>query len=77
MKIQNGFEYDDLKNSSISKKNIFIVASKWNNEIVSMMISESVKYLESLGVANVKVLRVPGAWEIPFGSLKAIERGAG
>jgi len=48
MKIQNGFEYDDLKNSSISKKNIFIVASKWNNEIVSMMISESVKYLERL-----------------------------
>ena len=76
MKIQNGFEYDDLKNSSISKKNIFIVASKWNNEIVSMMIGESVKYLESLGVANVEVLRVPGAWEIPFGSLKAIERGA-
>ena len=76
MKMQDGFQYNDLTNSLITNKNITIVASKWNDEIVSKMINESLKHLGGLNVSNVEVLRVPGAWEIPFGCLKAIERGA-
>ena len=76
MKMQDGFQYNDLTNSLITNKNITIVASKWNDEIVSKMINESLKHLDGLNVSNVEVLRVPGAWEIPFGCLKAIERGA-
>ena len=76
MKTQDGFQYNDLTNSLITNKNITIVASKWNDEIVSKMINESLKHLGGLNVSNVEVLRVPGAWEIPFGCLKAIERGA-
>ena len=76
MKKQDGFLYNDLTNSLITNKNITIVASKWNDEIVSKMINESLKHLGGLNVSNVEVLRVPGAWEIPFGCLKAIERGA-
>ena len=76
MKMQDGFQYNDLTNSLVTNKNITIVASKWNDEIVSKMINESLKHLDDLNVSNVEVLRVPGAWEIPFGCLKAIERGA-
>jgi len=76
MKTQDGFQYGDITNSLIGNKNISIVASKWNDGIVTKMVNESLKHLGSLNVTNVEVLRVPGAWEIPFGCLKAIERGA-
>ena len=62
MKMQDGFQYNDLTNSLITNKNITIVASKWNDEIVSKMINESLKHLGGLNVSNVEVLRVPGAW---------------
>ena len=61
MKTQDGFQYSDLTNSLISNKNISIVASKWNDGIVTKMVNESLKHLGSLNVTNVEVLRVPGA----------------
>ena len=60
MKKHDGFLYNDLTNSLITNKNITIVASKWNDEIVSKMINESLKHLDDLNVSNVEVLRVPG-----------------
>ena len=53
MKMQDGFQYNDLTNSLITNKNITIVASKWNDEIVSKMINESLKHLDGLNVSNV------------------------
>ena len=32
--------------------------------------------LNHYGFSNINLLEVPGAWEIPFGCLKAIEQGA-
>ena len=75
MKIENGFKFEKLS-KSVMKKNICIVASKWNDHIVSPMVQESLSYMEKLGLKNINIVRVPGAWEIPYASLKSIDNGA-
>ena len=75
MKIENGFKFEKLS-KLVMKKNICIVASKWNDEIVSPMIQESLSYMEKVGIKNINIVRVPGAWEIPYASLKSINNGA-
>lgn len=75
MKNENGFEFLELSNL-IKEKRIYIVASKWNNAIVSEMVNESLSFMNDLGIKNIEVIRVPGAWEIPYASLKAIDNGA-
>jgi len=49
-----------------------IVASRFNGEVVDRLLAGALEALESLGVAaaDIAVLRVPGAWEIPI----ALER---
>jgi 6,7-dimethyl-8-ribityllumazine synthase len=42
-----------------------IVASKYNNEFVDPMVSAAEKALSDAGAAGVRVVRVPGAFEIP------------
>ena len=45
MKIENGFRFKKLS-KSVMNKNIYIVASKWNDDIVSPMIKESLSYMK-------------------------------
>ena len=75
MKIENGFKFEKLS-KSVMKKNISIVASKWNDDIVSPMIKESLSYMKEVGIKNINIVRVPGAWEIPYAALKSIHDGA-
>jgi 6,7-dimethyl-8-ribityllumazine synthase len=54
-----------------------IVASRWNDSIVSRLIDGALGALEELSaeVKTIEVFRVPGAFEIPLCALKAAESG--
>ncbi len=54
-----------------------IVASRWNDSLVSRLIAGALDALEELSVDEdtVEVFRVPGSFEIPLCALKAAESG--
>ena len=53
-----------------------IVASRWNDLLVTRLIDGALKALEELSVEDaVQVFRVPGSFEIPLCALKAAESG--
>jgi 6,7-dimethyl-8-ribityllumazine synthase len=54
-----------------------IVASRWNDSLVSRLIEGALDALEELSVDKntVEVFRVPGSFEIPLCALKAAESG--
>ena len=65
-------------NAAIAKGFRFaIVASRWNDSIVSRLIEGARLALEELqaDVNAIKVFRVPGSFEIPLCALKAAESG--
>ena len=47
------------------KKKICIVYSLYNKKITKKMFEKAVKLLKSKGVTSIKVLKVPGSFEIP------------
>jgi len=53
-----------------------IVASRWNPRIVDALIAGALHALTSHGVAaaDVDVIRVPGAWEIPMAAARLAQR---
>lgn len=55
---------------------VFIVASSWHDEIMGALVSGAEKELRASGVADINLLRVPGAFELPMGAAVAIEAGA-
>jgi 6,7-dimethyl-8-ribityllumazine synthase len=52
-----------------------IVASRWNDSLVSRLISGALDALTELGAEekDIEVFRVPGSFEIPLGALKAAQ----
>lgn len=54
------------------KKNFAVVVSKFNQDITENLLSGCLAELRRMSVnkANVKVVWVPGAWEIPVAALK-------
>jgi len=54
-----------------------IVASRWNDSLVSRLIEGALDALEEFSVDRdtVEILRVPGSFEIPLCALKAAESG--
>ena len=59
---KDGFSYTSNK-IDVSKK-ITIVASKWNAELVNELVESGRMHLESLGFTDLKIVYVPGAWEL-------------
>ena len=47
------------------KKKICIVYSLYNENITKKMLERAVKLLKSKGVTSIKILKVPGSFEIP------------
>ena len=47
------------------KKKICIVLSLYNENITKKMLERAVKLLKSKGVTSIKILKVPGSFEIP------------
>ena len=46
---------------------VVIIRTEWNAKVVDQLEKGCRKKLTSLGVTNIKVVTVPGAFEIPFG----------
>ena len=59
---KDGFTYSSKK-IDVNKK-ITIVASKWNAELVNKLLDSGRAHLETLGFTNLKIVYVPGAWEL-------------
>ena len=59
---KDGFLYS-TKKIDVNKK-ITIVASKWNAELVNELLQAGKVHLEELGFTNIKIVSVPGAWEL-------------
>lgn len=55
------------------KEKIAIVVSQFNCEITSKMEEKALQHAKKLGAEVVKIVKVPGAFEIPFAVKKLLE----
>ena len=67
---KDGFLYSSKK-IDVNKK-ITIVASKWNAELVNELLQAGKAHLEELGFTNIKIVSVPGAWELVHAAQKEL-----
>ena len=58
-------------------KKIVIVASKWNAELVNELVESGRMHLESLGFTSLKIVYVPGAWELVHAAQKELAHADG
>lgn len=72
---KDGFLYSSEK-IDVNKK-ISIVASKWNAELVNELLESGKVHLEELGFTNIKIVHVPGAWELVNAAQKELEDADG
>lgn len=54
---------------------IGIAAAQWNQAITARLVDGATRRLEDLGVAEVTLLQVPGALEVPLAAKKLAEAG--
>ena len=67
---KDGFIYSS-EQIDVNKK-ITIVASKWNAELVDELLGSGKAHLEKLGFTNIKIVYVPGAWELVHAAQKEL-----
>ena len=67
---KDGFLYSSKK--LMLAKKITIVASKWNAELVNELLQAGKAHLEELGFTNIKIVSVPGAWELVHAAQKEL-----
>ena len=72
---KDGFLYSSEK-IDVNKK-ISIVASKWNADLVNELLESGKVHLEELGFTNIKIVHVPGAWELVHATQKELEDADG
>lgn len=72
--MSNGITF---KNLDGSKLKIGIVKARWNSDVIAGLFKGCMTALRESGVKekNVTVVEVPGAFELPFGAKRLIERG--
>ena len=61
---------------NVSKK-ISLVAAKWNAELVQELVKSGTAHLEALGLTNLKIVYVPGAWELVHAAQKELAHADG
>ena len=66
-------EFGDLDGSGLR---VGVIATRWNNDIVSRLIEGAERGLESVGVASVEHKSVPGAYELPLAAMALAKSGA-
>ena len=59
---KDGFTFSTDK-VNVNEK-ISLVAAKWNAELVQELVKSGTAHLEALGLTNLKIVYVPGAWEL-------------
>jgi 6,7-dimethyl-8-ribityllumazine synthase len=55
---------------------VAIVATSWHEEITNGLLAGAERALQAAGNSDYKVIRVPGAFELPLGAQMAIKNGA-
>jgi 3,4-dihydroxy 2-butanone 4-phosphate synthase/GTP cyclohydrolase II len=65
-----------LAKSELRDKTITIIKTTWNGEYVNDLTNDCCNELMHLGVlkGNIKVIEVPGAFELPLGAMAAIDK---
>jgi 6,7-dimethyl-8-ribityllumazine synthase len=51
-----------------------VVAASWHTEVMDGLLAGARRALADAGVGDVEVLRVPGAFELPLGAARLLER---
>ena len=72
---KEGFTFSTDK-VNINKK-IALVAAKWNAELVQELVKSGTAHLEALGFSNLKIVYVPGAWELVHAAQKELAHADG
>jgi len=53
---------------------IGIAKSKWNDKYVDMLVDSAVLHLEQNNIKNIKVIEVPGTWELVYATKVLLEK---
>ena len=72
---KEGFTFSTDK-LNVNKK-IALVAAKWNAELVQELVKSGTAHLEALGFSNLKIVYVPGAWELVHAAQKELAHADG
>ena len=72
---KEGFTFSTDK-VNVNKK-IALVAAKWNAELVQELVKSGAAHLEALGFSNLKIVYVPGAWELVHAAQKELANADG
>ena len=72
---KDGFTFSKDK-VNVNKK-ISLVAAKWNAELVEELVKSGTAHLEALGLTNLKIVYVPGAWELVHAAQKELAHADG
>ena len=72
---KDGFTFSKDK-VNVNKK-ISLVAAKWNAELVQELVKSGTAHLEALGLTNLKIVYVPGAWELVHAAQKELAHADG
>ena len=67
---KEGFTFSTDK-VNVNKK-ITLVAAKWNAELVQELVKSGAAHLKALGLTNLKIVYVPGAWELVHAAQKEL-----
>ena len=72
---KEGFTFSTDK-VNVNKK-ISLIAAKWNAELVQELVKSGTTHLEALGLTNLKIVYVPGAWELVHAAQKELAHADG
>ena len=65
----------DIAVPKFPKAKVAIISSSWHLEICNDLIAGATRALEAAEVKKIKVIFVPGSFEIPLAAQKAFEKG--
>ena len=72
---KDGFTFSTDK-VNVNKK-ISLIAAKWNAELVQELVKSGTAHLKALGLTNLKIVYVPGAWELVHAAQKELAHADG
>ena len=72
---KEGFTFSKDK-VNVNKK-ISLIAAKWNAELVQELVKSGTAHLQALGLTNLKIVYVPGAWELVHAAQKELAHADG
>jgi 6,7-dimethyl-8-ribityllumazine synthase len=65
----------EIRIPQLPKAKVAIISSSWHPEICDDLVAGAQRALEAAGVKKIKVVHVPGSFEIPLAAQKLFEKG--